>query len=372
MPITSYKPIDNASGAPGQWHANDNPLGAAIANRLINNTQWIVQNRLSKHSKSWDATRSTDTTLTIFSDATDGSTLSGYQGYLGGGSLVSDPDTIGVQFSTHPGTPMTIPLGWKLSPGARYLTIRVAMRVENANGGMAAFCRVNGDNFPSLPISDEVNTDTFEPPSDFFNTETRAATDAYKEVTLTSVDGTNGTSYYELQIEVQPEDGDPRLTGDFYMDLGYESDNCHVFLCFQSGYDPVGGTEAVNSTAPALSRGNRALKTSDNMTKYASNTNPGKLHKVIKLTHTDTARTETWHHVVQLRPFDATVAPFSASNPSEYILWPSIPSDVVPPELTEGAGSGASPGTGLSPGDSYDIYDLTKFTILSVTIEESF
>tara|TARA_R100001198_G_scaffold93428_2_gene74244 strand:+ start:2081 stop:3202 length:1122 start_codon:yes stop_codon:yes gene_type:complete len=373
MPIDSYKPIDNAAGAPAKWHAGDNPIGAAIANRLINNTQWIVQNRQCKQSKSWDATRSTDTTLSNWADADDGSTLTGYQGYLGGGTAVFDTDTVGVQFSTHPGTPMTIPLGWKLSPGARFLTIRVAMRVDNANGGMAAFCRLNGDIFPSLPISDDVNRDTFEPPSDFFNSETRAATDAYKEVTLTSVDGTNGTSYYELEIEIQPQDGNPRLTGDSYVDLDYENDNCAIFLCFQSGYDPVGGTEQVAGPAslgPALNRGNRALKTNQLMSKYANNTNPGKYHKVIKLTHTDTARTETWHHVVQLRPFDVTKTPFAANNEAEYILWPSVPADVVPPEL--GANSGASPDTGLRPGDSFNIYDVTKFTILSVTVEESF
>jgi hypothetical protein len=172
-------------------------------------------------------------------------------------------------------------------------------------------------------------------------------------------------SYYTLQIEIPG-----KLDGSDFQEHSYQEGE--IFLCFQSGYDPVGGTEQVNATGPALSRGNRALKTADNMSKYSTTQNPGKFHKLIKFTHTDTARTETWHHVLQLRPFDVSLAPYNASNPSEYILWPAIPPDVVPPALTEGAGSGASEGTGLQLSDNYDIYDLTVFTIVSVSIEESY
>lgn len=366
--ITNYKPIDNGAGAVGAFET-DAPFGAAIANRLVNNTQWIHQNRLATHSKSWDYTIVNDTNLTTFSSAGNPSGVKGYKGYIGGGSLTDDPDTIGVQFSTHPSTPMTIPFAWRLSPGAKFININIAMQIDNAIGGMAAFARFGGQVIPSAPTVPDRRLDTFAPPgvaTDFFNETTRTDyPNTYQEVALTSTNGTNGMSYYQLQIEVPG-----KLDDNNFQEHSYEEGE--IFLCFQSGYDPAGGTEQVNNTGPALSRGNRALKTNDFMAKYSGTTNPGKLHKLIKFTHTGTAREETWHHVLQLRPFDLTRAPFHAANPSEYVLWPSLPPDVVPPSLTEGAGSGATEGTGLQLGDNYDIYDLTVFTIVSVAIEESY
>lgn len=376
MGISDYKPIDNNAGTPAKWHNEDSPIGAAIANRLLNNTQWIAQNRLSKSSKVWDGTIANDETLGNFASRSLPSGLTGYEGYLGGGSLVSDPETIGVQFSTHPGLPMTIPFGWRLSPGARFLDVRVAMTVENANGGMAAFARLNGSTFPSVPIAEEIDELEYKPPANFtpsaggfFNTLTRSDSDSYKEVAPTSASGTAGLSYYSFRIEIPGT-----LNGTDFQNTSYEEDNCKVFLAFQSGYDAssIGAETIHNGTDPSLSQGNRMLKSAVDMSKYANNTSPGKLHKVIKLNYSDVPMTETWHHVVQMRPSDPTVAPFDPSNQISYVLWPAVPPGGVPPSLTGGAGAGADESVGLHKGDSFSIYDLTKFTILSVTIEESF
>jgi len=366
--ITNHKPIDNGAGAVGAFE-QDAPFGTAIANRLVNNTQWLYQNRLATHSKSWDYTIVNDTNLSTFTSAGTPSDVKGYRGYVGGGSLTDDPDTIGVQFSTHPTVPMTIPFGWKTTPGARFININIAMKIENAAGGMAAFVRFSdGSVIPAAPTAPEPNSETFAPPTvatDFFNEDFRTNyTTAYKQVELTSTNGTSGMSYYRLTIDLGTLDENK-----FY---DRSTQVGQIFLCFQSGYDPVGGTEQVNPDVPALSRGNRALITNSDMIKYSGNTNPGKLHKLIKFTHTATAREETWHHVLQMRPSDLTRTPFHADNPVEYILWPALPPDVVPPSLTAGGGSGASDGTGLQLGDSFDIYDLTVFTIVSVSIEESF
>jgi len=366
--INNYKPIDNGAGAVGAFET-DAPFGAAIANRLVNNTQWIHQNRLATHSKSWDYTITSNTSLVQFGSAGTPSDVKGYTGYVGGGSLTDDPDTIGVQFSTHPSVPMAIPFTWKLSPGAKFININIAMKIDNAIGGMAAFARFNGAQIPLAATATPGNPTTFSPPgvaTNFFNESTRTDyPDAYQEVALTSTNGTSGMSYYQLQIEIPNKLDDNNFSDEYYQDG-------EIFLCFQSGYDPAGGTEQVNHTGPALSRGNRALKSNDHMSKYSGNTNPGKLHKLIKFTHTGTAREETWHHVLQMRPSDVSRAPYTSGNHVEYILWPALPPDVVPPSLTDGAGSGASEGTGLQLADSYDIYDLTVFTIVSVSIEESY
>lgn len=369
MTISNYKPIDNGAGAVGAFE-DDAPVGAAIANRLVNNTQWIHQNRLAKHAKAWDYTVFDNQNLIFFTSADDPADATGYRGYVGGGSLTDDTETIGVQFSTHPSTPMAIPFGWRVSPGAKFINILVALKVENAVGGMAAYARFNGQVIPTAPNAEVRRGDTFAPPAvatDFFNSSTRDDyEDSYTEVALTSTNGTNGLSYYQLQFEIPG-----KLQGEAFQEHSYQTGE--IFLCFQSGYDPLGGTQQVATpSGPALSRGNRVIQTNDNMSKYSGINNPGKFHKLVKFTYTGTARTETWHHVLQMRPADITIAPFAANNPVEYVLWPSIPPDVVPPSLTEGAGSGASEGTGLQLGDNFDIYDLTVFTIASVTIEEAY
>jgi len=109
------------------------------------------------------------------------------------------------------------------------------------------------------------------------------------------------------------------------------------------------------------------------MAKYANNTNPGKYHKVVKIDYTDASVIQTWHHIVQLRPYDATVDAFSSGNPETFVLWPAIPAAGVPPDLVgggAGSGAGAAPNTGLRNGDSITLYDITQFNIYAIAVEE--
>jgi hypothetical protein len=369
--ITEYKPVDDGAGTTDNWYTTNHPMGAAIGQRFANNSSWLAQNRLNKSSKTWDCTDSSDTSTSTFKNsAGDSSKILGYTGNVGGASA-SDTDTIGFQFSTHPGAPLAMPLGWRLSPGAGKIKVRLTMEVLNATGSVYA-ALVNGDGgvYPASGFA-EVDRSTYSPlvAGNFFNAEIRAA-DSYAEVDPTSGAGTSGYSYYELDIDLA------RFSGSVPINGGYD-DDATIVLFFQSGVDvSSAGTHQVGAgPSAALTTGNRVLRTTSNMSKYANNTNPGKYHKVIKIDYTDASVTETWHHIVQLRPHDVTVNAFAVSNSETFVLWPSIPPAGVPPSLVGGGGgtnTGALEDTGLLNGDNFTMYDITQFNIFSVTVEEEY
>ncbi len=372
MSISEFKPISDSAGVPddAKWQGTKNPLGAAIANRLINNTQFCAQKRLAAHSKAWDSGLINDTSLTTISPRMLPSNFIGHTGNVGGLSQ-SDSETLGVEFSTHPGLPLAIPFGWRLSPGANQVNVRVALTVENIAGGMYAYIAGGGGRVPEGPYplniaTEGVDENTFEATSGFFTSDIRSQT-SYAQADLTSTNGTGGMSYYDLVIDI-PEKYDNSFTEGHLYDT-----NATVFLCFQSGVDTLGGstpTVDAPSNAPALQRGNRMLNTTSNMSKYLNIKNPGKLHRVARFTYNDTTRTEGWHQVVQLRPGDVTKAAYASNNPEQFILWPAIPKEVVPPSLTTGPNAEAAEGTGLQLGDQFDLYPVTQFKVFSVSIQE--
>jgi hypothetical protein len=372
MAISDFKPIDDNSTTPnGEYHDANMPVGAAIAHRLVNNIQFTAQNRLAKQSKTWDCTIADDENLTTFSgSAGDATTIMGYSGSVGGLSQADD-QTVGLEVSTHPSVPLAIPFGWRLSPGARRIHVRVAVDVQNMTGSMYAYgVDQGGRTFPRVGATDEVPSEmAFAPATNFFTTEIRAES-SYAEMGPTSLSGTGGLSYYDLEIEVPG-----RLDGGGTPNINYKQDNVTIFLCIQSGVDQTVGVSAgINPTSPALFTGNRVINLNNSMAKYIQQRNPGKYHRVCKFDYTGTDRTSSWHQVVQMRPADVTLAPYDSLNPESFILWPAIPPDVVPASLVGGAGSnaGAAPGTGLQNGDTFTIYPVTRFNIYSVTIEESF
>ncbi len=367
MSISSFKPIDDGSGLPddSKWQGQNNPLGAAIADRLVNNTQFIAQNRLAAHSKVWDSCLTDNTsTSNMQSSVSLPSDFVGYPGNVGG-TMQNDEETRGLEFSTHPSLPLAIPFGWRVSPGAKKINVRVALSVENIAGGMYAYCTINGGSAaPRLPAIEnlDVAESTYEPPTDFFTSDIRAE-DSYVEAALTSTNGTAGLSYYDLEIDLADR------SGSTVQSINYSYTGV-VFLCFQSGVDGSGGTQNINTTNPALQKGNRLITTTSNMQKYATSKNPGKYHRVIKFTHSDTVREETWHQVIQLRPADVSLAPFDSLNSEQFVIYPSIPSDVVPPSLTGGPNADAAEGTGIE--STFDIYPITKFKVYSVSIQEKY
>ncbi len=370
MSIPSFKPMDDGIFVlpDAKWHGfigAKNPLGAAIANRFINNSQFIAQNRLAAHSKAWDCCLvDEDSTTTMSGSATP----SGFLGHSGsvGGLAQNDAATLGFEFSTHPAMPLAIPFGWRLSPGASQINVRVALNVQNAEGAMYAYLVENNRAAsPRIVAVDGRNDETYEA-TEFFTSDIRAES-SYAALATTATSGTSGLSYYDLEINIPG-----RYTGVENEVHSYDN-NATVFLCFQSGVQLASGsTPSLNATAPALERGNRMLTTNSNMSKYANIRNPGKNHNVIKLSYTDTDKTETWHQIVQMRPADLSLAPFNASNPEQYIIWPSVPTDVVPPSLTDGTNSFAAEGTGLLLGDQFNLYPVTQFNVYSVSIQESY
>lgn len=369
--ITNYKPVTDGAGTTENWYTIQNPMGAAIAQRFANNASWLAQNRLMKCSKTWDCTKSNDSSTSTFaSSAGVGADIVGYTGKVGGTST-NDPTTSGLQFSTHPGAPLAIPLGWKLSPGASKIKVRLTMEILNATGSVYAACVYgNGAIYPGVSYPD-VNTSTYMPNTDgeFFNAEMRAE-NSYAELPPTTVSGTNGYSYHELTIDLAPFTGSVPRNGTY-------DDDASIVLFFQSGVDLTSAaTQTVGAAvggAAALTIGNRVLRTTANMAKYANNTNPGKYHKVVKIDYTDASVIQTWHHIVQLRPYDASVDAFSSGNPETFVLWPAIPAQGVAPDLVgggAGSGAGAAPNTGLRNGDSITLYDITQFNIYAIAVEE--
>jgi hypothetical protein len=370
MAISNYKAITDGVGTTENLYTDTLPVGAAIANRLVNNTQFIAQSRLAKQSKSWDCTVVDDESLSTFSgSSSDPSAFVGYSGSVGG-TTQSDVETVGFQFSTHPSMPLAIPFGWRLSPGAREIKVRVALQVMAATGSMYAFVSTEtGADYPTAGTFTPGTSTRFNLPTgnNFFTTEIRAE-NSYAEMGPTSLSGTNGLSYYELTIEI------PRgASGAFYES---QFQNATILLCFQSGYDNVTyDSTAVATTSPALTTGNRVLRTTRDMGSYLGIKNPGKFHKIVNLTYFgDVDRTDSWHQVVQLRPADPTTAPFDQLNPEALVLWPAIPPEVVPPSLVGGAGSNsaAPEGSGLLAGATIDVYSVAQFNLFSVSIEENY
>jgi hypothetical protein len=254
------------------------------------------------------------------------------------------------------------------------LNVRVALEVLNMTGSMYAF--LIDSNGAASPRAGAIfggvsgrNNITFAPPTNFFTPDIQAEP-SYVEMGPTSLSGTNGMSYYDLTINIPA-----RASGSNFTEQKYQNESVTVMLNFQGGVDQTAGiSETVNPISPALAVGNRALNTNSNFAKNTNQRNPGKFHRVCKFDYPGTTRLESWHHVMMLRPGDATIAPYSNLNPEQFILWPAIPADVVPTSLVGGAGenAGASPGTGLQNGDTFTIYPCTQFNVYSVTIEESY
>ena len=374
--ITDYKPIDDGVGTNENWYTDEFPVGAAFAQRLANNASWLAQNRLNKSSKTWDCTASNDSSTSTFNaSAGDATKILGYAGNVGAVST-NDIETIGFQISSHPGAPLALPLGWRLSPGAGKVKVRLAMKISNAQGAIyAALVSGNGAVSPAMGLP-EVDITTFSPlvAGQFFNAEIRAE-DSYQTVELTSTNGTSGYSYYELTIDLS------RFAGTATREAAYDED-ATVVLFFQSGVDLTSpetlqiGASSPDAVVAALTTGNRVIRTNGVMSKYAGIRNPGKYHRVAKFDYNaGTPKTETWHHVVQLRPYEFDTGAFAANNPETFVLWPAIPPAGVPPSLVGGGGgmnAGALEGTGLLNGDSFTLYPITQFDIYSVTVEEEY
>ena len=375
MSISEYKSIDDQSLTPnGDPMQPDLPLGAAIPNRLTNNMQFSLQNRLRRHAKTWDAARSTDTGATF---ENEGNVIIGHNGNFAGAANQTVPYTTGMQFSTHPACPLVVPFRFDLSPATRKIKVRVALTCQNAPGGMMAYgvYGVNDNRLMGLDANiEDFNAETHEPPpaGNFFTAEIRA-TDQYAEVGLTSVVGYLGMSYYELEIDLNRfRTGEPSTAP------VNEITDATILLAFQSGYNAAAGTTTTlkahgASTGISIEQpGNRIIHLADNFNKYVGIKDVGADHEVVVMTPKLVPPGESWHQVLATYTDDPAQSAYGGGVEEHLLIWPPIdPARIGIGSAAEGFAT-ASTGTGIETGDTITRYPVSLFTLYSVTIQEEY
>jgi len=235
MTIAKYTPITEASSF-DPITGELSPLPVALSERLVSNGQYNLRNRLRKSNMFWlGATTSVSGSV----DNSEPDELLGYWNaglsYLANGSAVADhdPQTYGLQFSTHIAEPyvLTIPVNTLfggseggLQPRFRKgilesLKVRLSARIEEedaqvliwlARNDKAAGAEINlvkygglnnpADliNFPSATFGRSRFAGAGFKSSSELNTTDNGA--VLLDLTKTSVSGSDGCSYYEVTI----------------------------------------------------------------------------------------------------------------------------------------------------------------------------
>jgi hypothetical protein len=380
MTILNYKPLAlEAENIPTGPFQNDFPLGAAIPNRYINNSQFIAQNRLRRGCKTWDACRTFSNTGNppVSPAALEGNNLIGHLGNFAGSAAQTVPYTEGLQFSTHPAVPLGIPFLFPVSPGARFIDVYISAQIDNAAGGimaegffqdsggmrpMAQQCSVELLNFTNF-AAPVMNSGTA---TDFFTSGIRASTQ-YQEAQPTATAGFNGMSYFKVTIPLSD-----RLEGLQIKRMDTQPVMSSIILSFQSGIDF--GSLVTRATAnQPLRLGNREVTMNDNFSKFAGSLDPGAYHKVFKFSYPLTDRIESWHHALAAYPEDLSVSAYSSSGREKMLIWPGIPANDVEQGSADPVSNSTAPdGSGFSQGDNVEEYDITVFKLYSVSIEERY
>lgn len=381
MTILNYKPFAlEAETAPTGPFQNNFPLGAAIPNRIVNNAQFIAQNRLKRGCKTWDACRTFTSggnpPDSFSSGSLEGSDLVGHNGNFAGSANQNVPYTQGLQFSTHPAVPLGIPFLFPVSPGARFIDVYVTAQIDNAAGGimaegffqdlggmrpMAQQCSVELLNFTNF-AAPVMNSGTA---TDFFTSDIRASTQ-YQEAQPSATAGFNGMSYFKVTIPLVD-----RLEGLQIKKMDTQPVMCSIILSFQSGIDFTPTTRATANVPLRL--GNREVTMNDNFSKFAGSLDPGAYHKVFKFSYPLTDRTESWHHALAAYPEDLSVSAYSSSGREKMLIWPAIPANDVEQGSADPVSNSTAPdGSGFSQGDNIEEYDITVFKLYSISIEERY
>jgi hypothetical protein len=367
----TYRPIDNGN----EFSLGDNPaLSSAIEQAVQNNAADMQFFRRQRRGASWHPGPTSQTIATSFVE-TD------LQGYLDPYVLGNNPETIGFQFSTHPGTPMCLPLAFPISAGASELKVRVCMKVENADGDLLAFgLRNGGVAVPDSPVKNLEITGARSggafpgAATSCFTSATVAsgiANGNYVAVTTTAASNTDGFSFYELTIPLRRaaiggvDTSVPRIDAISMQNPGGEEvlapqdigEVYAVCLCFGSRADQASPT-VYNVTDVRYDQ--KVLLVSTTVPAIAPN-GPGKFHELVEVTDgvadLSGGYQDTYHHIMQVRP-DSTdpTNPNYGNLDTEFVIYPRVDST-------------ANPAT-FGPGQTITTYPLTKFTIYSVSIEE--
>lgn len=343
MATIAYKPIsrDEPVGITGV----NNSMPAALGRRVADNSQFLLQERLPKTAIAFNGA-ATNTNLAGNPDASD---LAGYYGRVGGGSTIQDPNTIGLQFSTHPGNPLIVPIPFQWTGLGN--TIRVFISLACTDTVSIGASYFNGEaTFPNIVPDLDRNTYLG---SGFFNQADLGS--AAIDIGDTATFGTAGVSYVMLDIKPpnfpagQFEDRKDTFVSEAATKNGI------ILLTISSHLGSSAGTETINDI---LADG-YLIQMGANFAKYApaGTENPGKFHKVAKLTIKNSPNTtETYHHVIQYRPADIN-DPWGASVLGQFAIHPPI----YRPYLDN---------SNVEIGDTFELFDITKITLFGVSVQE--
>lgn len=353
----AYKKIDsdyvNANYEDGQ------SLPSAFTNRLVNNVDFTLKNRLKTTVVNYNGYGFGDFTMYSTRATADSS---GYFTNLGL-TVQRDPNTQGFQFSTPPSEALTIPpILFPLSSRTDKVKLTIAMAAEAASVEVYAFARL-GDRFFGLPVDGATYLDD----NGILQFTDEVKTDSnYVEVTT-------ATLANKLFMPVELSLSVPRAA---VSDIDYgkhnsgnENEVLEIFICFHSKLGELDFTAKADSSAnfPLGGYGGALLSIREIDGTYSSIAtagpnyyNPSTYHRWIKIDETidslpanpvDIPGIRDYKHVVQLRPRDATDL---TSGGAVFAIFPPLDSAL----------SGFAEGTGLS------IYNCGIAKIGSITIKE--
>jgi len=419
-----YKPIDETDSYTLVTGALS-PVPIALYERLASNGQYLLRNRLRKSNMFWTGATTSNVTdpATVKPDDLIG-TYNSALSYTTQDVAVpgNDPQTYGLQFSTHIAEPylLTVPMdslfgtdeGGFPNPIEGF-KVRLCLRIEEADMDVLAWIRRRdksstededviryGGNGNPINLINSAFPSRFE--GDGYKTalelNTAGEGTALVNMTKTSVTGTDGCSYYELDIP-----SIHTLEGDYLSDpVNYNTKDFsnpasrfvlseyNLVLSFLSKAGDLMQTAKIKSfidrdITPSIFLGSGAY-VELNQTfatvsgKFAIDVPPGKFHAMAKIFYNTSAAgmppgvDYTWHHVLQMIPIENTTPninnlfnpntidnPWSSSYNAGLVLYPSIPymPTTLNPTLTAGAATGST----------IELYYLSKATLFSVTAE---
>lgn len=325
---------------------DERSLPSGIGIDLENNIASLQPSRLKRHGESYYLGPSSSGGAT---PPVGDSTLLGPVGEIQGTAGQNDPEGIGLKLSSPPTVPLVLYLGeWPLSAWAEKLRIVIGCATELADVDLFACATLAGGMVPTNP-----NLHLIEDDDGLVSWDSVITGDtAYKRVGTSSPSGTQDVKPVVLEID---------LGAATRRDFGNHGDgdavlSCRVYLCILSRQGAQ-ASDVGQSSLGTIRESGRRIDSTTAITSWASN--PGPLHRWIKLTVDETALRDSarawsplWRGVLQLRPVDV------GSNPTN-----SNGSFVIHPPL--GAGSPHI------ESDSFDMYDAGTIIIHSWTIQET-
>jgi hypothetical protein len=363
----AYIPIDNEN----EFSLGSNPaVSSAIIKRLSDNAADMQTNRFLRHGASYHIGGVQGVLADIVGDD--------FVGYPDDFKIGGNPETIGLQFSTHVAHPMCLPFTWMPSALADKITVRIACKIENAPMDLFAlaydprgpsYSPLWPDYDPNATTYSVRNLDTPNSGTSVFNTIAKIQ-QTYLELPVFSsgVSETDDMQFFEVEIPLNNLSGrgtysdslsvttlDNNGNGDFRSNIQRQN---FIVLCFASRMDETSGQTV---QVEGIRYGRKAIRIDETVTPFLPN-GPGKFHAMVKIENGVFANGEykdTWHHVIQARPFDVNNNAFG-NNDVEFYIWPAIPESFNLPFTP-----------GLTNEQLITYYPLSKCTLYSVTIEES-